>query len=202
MARKEEIIYAALELAAQNGLGSVTLSQIADKLGIKKPSLYNHFRSKDEMIGAMYVFLRQQAQKTVLTPPESIYELPLEQILTSSLRGYLRFLSDKNIMMFFKVLYSERSIAPAAARIVLHETEHMIKANKALFYALVVHGKMTNRDVDTAAYTYTMAIHSMIDNRMDMVTAGDAQLSDITALTPEITSFIKWFCERIGTDEK
>ena len=78
----------------------------------------------------------------------------------------------------------------------------MIKANKALFYALVVHGKMTNRDVDTAAYTYTMAIHSMIDNRMDMVTAGDAQLSDITALTPEITSFIKWFCERIGTDEK
>jgi len=202
MARKEEIIYAALELAAQNGLGSVTLSQIADKLGIKKPSLYNHFRSKDEMIGAMYVFLREQAQKTVPTPPESIYELPLEQILTSSLQGYLSFLSDKNIMMFFKVLYSERSIAPAAARIVLDETEHMIKANKALFYALVVHGKMTNRDVDTAAYTYTMAIHSMIDNRMDMVTAGDAQLSDITALTPEITSFIKWFCERIGTDEK
>ena len=45
MNRKEEIILAALELASVNGLKSVSMSQIADRVGIKAPSLYNHFKS-------------------------------------------------------------------------------------------------------------------------------------------------------------
>ena len=41
--RKKEIIMATLELAANKGLGNVSMNMIADKVGIKKPSLYNHF---------------------------------------------------------------------------------------------------------------------------------------------------------------
>ena len=47
MERKEEIILAALELASVNGLKSISMAQIAEKVGIKAPSLYNHFKSKD-----------------------------------------------------------------------------------------------------------------------------------------------------------
>lgn len=36
MNRKEEIIMATLELAAEKGLGSVSMNMIADKVGIKK----------------------------------------------------------------------------------------------------------------------------------------------------------------------
>ena len=63
MNRKEEIIYATLELASLNGLKSVSMSQIAEKVGIKAPSLYNHFTSKDEIIREMYGVLREQAKK-------------------------------------------------------------------------------------------------------------------------------------------
>ena len=56
MNRKEEIIMATLELAAEKGLGSVSMNMIADKVGIKKPSLYNHFVSKEEIVQAMYDF--------------------------------------------------------------------------------------------------------------------------------------------------
>ena len=38
--RKKEIILATLELAANKGLGNVSMNMIADKVGIKKPSLY------------------------------------------------------------------------------------------------------------------------------------------------------------------
>ena len=62
MSRKEEIIYATLELASIHGLKAVSLSMIADKVGIKKPSLYNHFQSKEEIVSAMYAFLREQAK--------------------------------------------------------------------------------------------------------------------------------------------
>ena len=36
-ARKKEIIMATLELAANKGLGNVSMNMIADKVGIKKP---------------------------------------------------------------------------------------------------------------------------------------------------------------------
>ena len=62
MERKEEIILAALELASENGLQSVSMNQIAEKIRIKAPSLYNHFKSKDEIVRAMYSYLREQAQ--------------------------------------------------------------------------------------------------------------------------------------------
>ena len=61
--RKKEIIMATLELAANKGLGNVSMNMIADKVGIKKPSLYNHFASKEELVEEMYQFLREEAKK-------------------------------------------------------------------------------------------------------------------------------------------
>ena len=60
--RKEEIINATLELAAENGLGTVSMQQIADRVGITKASLYNHFSSRDEIVDAMYERLREASR--------------------------------------------------------------------------------------------------------------------------------------------
>ena len=51
--RKEEFVYATLDLAAENGLGTVSMQQIAPKVGITKASLYNQFSSKEEIVSAM-----------------------------------------------------------------------------------------------------------------------------------------------------
>ena len=52
--RKEEIVQITLELAAEKGLANVSMCMIAYKIGIKKPSLYKHFASKEEIVEAMY----------------------------------------------------------------------------------------------------------------------------------------------------
>ena len=61
--RKNEIIKATLELAAENGLGTVSMQQIASKVGITKASLYNHFSSRDEIVEEMYTVLRDMSKK-------------------------------------------------------------------------------------------------------------------------------------------
>lgn len=43
--RKEEIVLVTLELAVKKGHASVSMSVIADQIGIKKPLLYKHFAS-------------------------------------------------------------------------------------------------------------------------------------------------------------
>lgn len=205
MDRKEEIILAALELASENGLKSVSMSQIAEKVNIKAPSLYNHFKSKDEIVKEMYGFLREKA-KQIRSPgfvnSEDFQAKTLEQILSESVAAYVKMITDQDMMLFFRVLYSERSINPIAAQIMLEETEHMIQATKNLFYGLVVHGKMKNNDVDTAAITFALTVHSLIDYRMDVLTAGNKDRLDDgeSALTKEMTDFIKWFSMQTGGD--
>ena len=202
MNRKEEIILATLELAAANGLKSVSMSRIADRVGIKAPSLYNHFKSKDEIVSAMYVYLREKAlenRPSGFADPGDLAEKSLEQILTESLRGYLGMIADPNLMLFFRVLYSERPINPLAAKIVLEETEHMLRSTKNLFYALAVHGKMKSEGADTAAMTFALTVHSLIDYGRDRITAGEADASGGESLyTKEMAEFIRWFCLQTG----
>jgi AcrR family transcriptional regulator len=203
MERKEEIILAALELASRNGLKSISMAQIAEKVGIKAPSLYNHFKSKDEIVKAMYSFLRERAQQnraSGFADPDEFSSKGLERILTESLAAYLGMITDRNMMCFFRVLYSERSINPLAAEIMLEETEHMIRSTRNLFYALAVHGKMRSEGVDTAAMTFAMTVHSLIDYQMDKITAGRADRfgDGESPYTKELSEFIRWFSIQNG----
>ena len=203
MTRKEEIIYATLELAAENGMKGVSMSQIADKVGIKAPSLYNHFRSKDEMIKAMYSFLRDQAQvgSSGGTPDYSkLADKSTEEILLGSVSEYMGIVTNKYMLQFFKVLYSERTTNPIAATIIIEETERMLQSTRNMFYALVVHGKIKNENVDIAAMTYSLTIHSLIDYRMDLLTAGivDGFGEEGSPVPKNILDFVQWFSHQIG----
>lgn len=206
MTRKEEIIYATLELAAESGMKGVSMSQIADRVGIKAPSLYNHFKSKDEIIHEMYTFLRQRAQNgsEASAPADIDYaklfeKKSLEEILLGSLSAYMVIVSDKYMLQFFKVLYSERATNPVAAGIIVEETDRMIMQSKNMFYALAVHGKIKNDDVDTAAMTYSLTIHSLIDYRMDLLTAGKIKKfgENGCPVPKNIAKFIRWFSRQI-----
>lgn len=208
MSRKEDIIYATLELAAEKGMKGVSMSQIADKVGIKAPSLYNHFKSKEEIIHEMYRFLRERAQAGSSQSPVDYAKLfegkNVEEILTESVASYMGFVSDKYMMQFFKVLYSERSTNPAAAAIMVEETERMIQSTRNMFYAMVVHGKVKNKDIDTAAMTYSLTMHSLIDYRLDMMTAGrtDSFGEEGSPVPKNISDFIRWFSDRIGEKDE
>ncbi|MCR4787531.1 MAG: TetR/AcrR family transcriptional regulator [Lachnospiraceae bacterium] len=207
MNRKEEIIYATLEIASVNGMKGVSMAQIADKVGIKAPSLYNHFRSKEELIREMYGFLREKAQKNnrsrLVDYTKLFEEKNLEEILLSSVSSYVGMISNTNMLQFFKTLYSERSTDPTAAGIMVEETERMLAQSKELFYALAVHGKIKNQNADMAAVTYSLTVHSLIDYRMDKITAGELkEFGDENSSVPEeITDFIKWFSNMIGGND-
>ena len=203
MGRKEEIIYAALELAAEKGIKGVSMSQIADKVGIKAPSLYNHFKSKDEIVREMYSFLRDRAQaggSNVAMDFSKFADKSVEGILLDSVSAYMRIVSDQYMLRFFKVLYSERTTNPVAAQIIVEETERMLQSSRNMFYALVVHEKVKNDSIDTAAMTYSLTIHSLIDYRMDMLTAGIIQEfgEEGNPVPKNIIDFIRWFSHQIG----
>lgn len=50
----ERLRHIALELFAQRGYTGTSLAEIAKRLGIRKPSLYNYYRSKDELFMELF----------------------------------------------------------------------------------------------------------------------------------------------------
>jgi AcrR family transcriptional regulator len=53
-ATRQEILGAAWEIAHESGLISVTLREIAARIGMRPPSLYSHFASKNSIYDAMF----------------------------------------------------------------------------------------------------------------------------------------------------
>jgi AcrR family transcriptional regulator len=53
-ATRREILDAAWEIARHDGLSAVTLREVADRIGMRSPSLYSHFDSKNAIYDAMF----------------------------------------------------------------------------------------------------------------------------------------------------
>jgi len=53
-ATRREILDAAWAVARDQGLGTLTLREVATRVGMRPPSLYSHFESKDAIYDAMY----------------------------------------------------------------------------------------------------------------------------------------------------
>jgi AcrR family transcriptional regulator len=53
MSTKEKILDAALTLFAENGYDGTSVEQIANIVGIKAPSLYKHYKGKEEILNAL-----------------------------------------------------------------------------------------------------------------------------------------------------
>lgn len=194
--RKKEIIMATLELAANKGLGNVSMNMIADKVGIKKPSLYNHFASKEELVEAMYQFLREEAKKnanvgaidyTVIFAGKSALE-----VLRMMVGGYFNMNQQEHMLNFYKVIYSERSIQPMAAKILTEETEKMIIATKQLFYAMEVHKLLHFQNADMSAVSFAMTVHGLMDYELDLRSGG---CKTENQERNDLDEYLQWFCK-------
>ena len=195
MNRKEEIVLVTLELAAEKGLANVSMSMIADKIGIKKPSLYKHFASKEEIVEAMYGYLRRQAKEKANIKPID-YSIFFEgktayEILQSVVQGYIQMNHQEDMLNFYKVIYSERSLNPMAAKIVAEETDKMIIATKQLFYAMEVHKLLHFTNPDMSAVSFAMTIHGLMDYELDQRNSECRGETDRKLLD----DYLKWFCE-------
>ena len=176
MDRKDEIVYATLELAAEKGLGTVSMQQIADKVGITKASLYNHFSSRDEIVDALYTTIRdaskERASIGIVDYDELTSKGTMKEILSTAVHSYHGMIQDPQMFQFYRIIMSERAINPNASEIMARETKTMIDATEKLFLSLQKRGISDFNDVRRAAFSFAMGIHSVIDYGFDLNTAG------------------------------
>ena len=95
--REDAILDATTAILATKGFDLMTMDDVANQIGISKPSLYKHFKSKDDLVGATMIRLLEGATAQLdalpvdLSAKEKLSAL-LEWALRVRLGGGLPFL--------------------------------------------------------------------------------------------------------------
>jgi len=84
--RREDIVRAALELLEKDGAEALTMRRLADRLGVKAPSLYKHLAGKEELEGALMAVGLEQVSSVLAEAARSG-----EDPLTAIAAAYRRF---------------------------------------------------------------------------------------------------------------
>ncbi|MGE6493105.1 TetR/AcrR family transcriptional regulator [Cupriavidus metallidurans] len=95
--REDAILDAATRILASKGFDLMTMDDVATEVGISKPSLYKHFKSKDDLVGAAMIRLIDGALTFLDELPADLDALGrlhvlLEWALRVRLKGGLPFL--------------------------------------------------------------------------------------------------------------
>ena len=101
MARKntrQRILLEALKLFSKEGYEAVSVAQIANAVGIKAPSLYKHFKSKEDIFDSILerVEQRDREQAAACDLPEDTKEAEPEAYEGTSVENLISF----SVMMF------------------------------------------------------------------------------------------------------
>ena len=114
------------------------------------------------------------------------------EILRMMVGRYFHMNQQEHMLNFYKVIYSERSIQPMAAKILAEETEKMIIATKQLFYAMEVHKLLHFQNADMSAVSFAMTVHGLMDYELDLRSGG---CKTENQERNDLDEYLQWFCK-------
>jgi AcrR family transcriptional regulator len=109
--KRDRIVQEAVKLFYENGFTGTTLDDIAAELGVTKPFIYTHFRSKVELLAALCQPTIEMSLEAVANAAEST-GTPTER-LRRAMTDFARVVLQRqaNIAIFFR---EEKNLSPEA----------------------------------------------------------------------------------------
>ena len=157
---KQRILEKSLELFSTKGYDAVSVGEIAKAVGIKAPSLYNHFPSKQAIFDAILETTSAHYQKDTAQKDIPVFSHISEELLVEKVRQiFLYSLHDKTISQFRRMMTLEQFRSPKFAELLSKRyVDWMISYHAGIFRALVANGELRNEDPDTLAWMYVPPI--------------------------------------------
>ncbi|MBB6451237.1 AcrR family transcriptional regulator [Geomicrobium halophilum] len=101
---RDKIIQAALSSFAIRGYDGTTLAHVAGSVGIQKPSLYNHFSSKDELFFTVAEKVMEELIEVMTTSSSVHQEKTIDERIYLVLNDSTNFIFRKHEGMMYKRL--------------------------------------------------------------------------------------------------
>ena len=139
MSTKEKILNAALIQFAKNGFDGTSIEQIAELVGIKAPSLYKHFKGKEDILNSL-IDIAEERYEENFGSENNIGKIPdsIEEFIQSSIGRTAFTINDPMIRNVRIFLVKEQFRNEKTALI---NTRHQIDGPK-IMYTRIIEGMM------------------------------------------------------------
>lgn len=110
MTTKERILESALFLFSEKGYEGVGVDQIAEKAGLRGPSLYNHFKGKEDIFNSLVDSMTAYYEKNFVSGTEMEKAMPtsLQELVDMSMKKIAFTVHDTKIQAFRRMLTMEQ----------------------------------------------------------------------------------------------
>lgn len=170
---RKKILDQALELFAARGYDAVSVGEIAEAAGIKAPSLYNHFPSKqaifDALIASTAARYEADTGKIDIHVQNAPQDIPaFSQITPDALFEKVRqifeySLHDKTIAGFRRMMTIEQFRSPELAALYTRRyVQRLLDYHAGIFRALIARGEICAQDPDALALMYAAPVLTLL----------------------------------------
>ncbi|MED9969399.1 MAG: TetR/AcrR family transcriptional regulator [Ruminococcus sp.] len=139
MTTRDKILDEALTLFAENGYDGTSVEEIAEKVGIKAPSLYNHFKGKEDILNAL-IDMAEARYEEFFGSDRHIGKLPesKEEFIQTAMQKISFTMRDPMICKMRKFLVREQFRNERFAEIT---TKHQLGGIQGM-YTRIIEGMM------------------------------------------------------------
>ncbi|MBQ6333870.1 MAG: TetR/AcrR family transcriptional regulator [Erysipelotrichaceae bacterium] len=148
MSTKEKILEEALSLFSQYGYDKTSMEQIAEAVGIKAPSLYKHYKGKEDILNALidqaeaYYEINFGSDKNIGKIPDT-----LEEFVVSAINRLTFTMHDPLIRKIRIFLVKEQFRNKRLARVTTsHQIDGLIRMYTVIFEEMMKKGLLKNDD--------------------------------------------------------
>lgn len=154
----------ALSLFAERGFDGVGVDLIAEKAGLKGPSIYKHFKGKEEILSVLIdrlesYYCENFGSETNLGPlPASV-----EELIESALQRISFTIHDEKIKKTRRILAMEQFRNPRIAELAtMHSMDSVQKMYQKIFERMMDAGILEKEDARMLSMSFTAPITLLI----------------------------------------
>lgn len=170
---KATILEKALELFSENGYDAVSVDQIAKAVGIKAPSLYNHFPGKRAIFDAIVEKTARQYEDytdeinihvQALSQDLGLFSKISEEHLAEKMRQIFDFsLHNRAIRQFRRMMTIEQFRSPELSALYSERyVDRMIAYHAGIFRYLAQNGELCAEDPEQLALMYVSLVLTLL----------------------------------------
>lgn len=170
---KERILSEALKLFSKNGYDAVSVEQIATAVGIKAPSLYNHFKSKQAIFNAITNETATRYSNFTSSLSVHLQNAPQDQAVFNTITAdalfekvskiFIYSLHDETLSNFRKMMTIEQFRSPELSKLYTERfVDKMVNYHAELFKVLIKNGVLKTADANALALMYVSPVLTLI----------------------------------------
>lgn len=173
MNTKKRILDEALTLFAEKGYGNVYVGQIAEAVGIKAPSLYKHFKSKQDIFNAILDEMKDSYDKQAGSLNMNGSNVNIDAAIFSSVSEddlvkmgiglFTYFLHDEYVSKFRKMLTIEQFHNMELSQLYTKQyADNPLSYQSAMLTMLCAGGVLKQEDADIMALQFYAPLYMLL----------------------------------------